>query len=104
MLITRRELLNILNCGIKNRSIRLNMFETYADFLIPKVPDEYEGEYRISNTLLRVEDRYTGEDIMFLYRFVPINGGSVKYSHDEVYIGLRGYRLNQKLRRKYIGA
>lgn len=104
MLITRKELVDILKRGIKDRTIRLNTFETYTDFLIPNVPEEYKGKYRISNTLLRVEDRYTDEDLMFLYRFVPIDGGSVKYSHDEVYMRLRSYRLSQKLRRKYRGA
>ena len=87
MMVNYRELVNILDeyMGKKGTS--------YMTRLQTGVPDRYESckdyvkksEYRRSKWQLVVWDRDIGYPICHIDRYVPINGGTVKYNSTQVY-------------------
>ena len=105
-MINYKEMVGILNENLKGLEFSLHVYPWWSDAHCIDVPKKYKDKYELSNYYLEVRDDEIGEPIAWLNRYKPINGGTVMYNWDEVWVKTNPtkMKLDRRLKRKYRGA
>ena len=105
-MMNKKELVDILNENFKGLKFSMHVYPWWSDAHVIDVPEQYKNEYAVSKRYLEIRDDVTGESICWINRYRPINGGTIVYNSNEVWIKTNPtkIRLDRRLRRKYRGA